>query len=127
METNHKLTPRGERYNTHTYVTIQSNRFFSLTPMSGVLLDISSSGFKIELVGNKLSLEAGKRYWLSIPLHQLGVLSPSKLSLKIECVWIDQDKYICGGIFLETSTAQKELIESVIGILIERLPSSNAL
>lgn len=120
MENKHKILPRDERHHTHTYVTVQKNKLLNITHISGVLLDISSAGFKIELVGNKMPIVNDKNYWLKIPLHQLGFVSPKKLLVKIRSVWVDQNRHLFGGLFLDTSNEQKEIIESVISILINK-------
>jgi hypothetical protein len=86
---------------------------------SGVLLDLSLAGFKLEFTGEILS-KAGDRFWLNIPLAPLGIVGPSSINCKIEVRWYDPKRRRIGGVFMQLSRIEQTIIEQVIESLRER-------
>ena len=112
------LTPRAERHLTHLVVSIRKKSWLPIAWSTGVLLDISAGGFKIELVDNKLPTP-GKNYWINLPLSQIGIAHPKKLGIKCRCIWMDKVKHIMGGSFIEQDAEQLDILEIVIAKLLK--------
>lgn len=94
-------------------------RFLPIFCRSGILLDISSAGFKIEYTGESHS-RIGDVFWLSIPLAPLGIYSPSRLMIKGECRWFDSKRYRLGGVFLDVNETSRLILDQVIESLRRR-------
>ncbi len=105
--------PRAQRFFSHTIVTIKRYKHVPFFGHSGVLLDISTQGFKLEFVA-KTTSNIGECYWLSVPLHPLKIASPSNLVIKAQCKWFDPQRLRMGGVFLDLENSQKEIIETII-------------
>lgn len=110
---------RQKRYQSHALVDFKKNRWLPIGIHSGVLLDLSMSGFKMEFTG-EVKANSGSTYWISIPLSPLGILAPAKFNAKIKCRWFDQERYRIGGTFSNLSESDKLILQKVIEKLDER-------
>jgi hypothetical protein len=110
---------RPDRFTSHALVEIRKFKNFPFFCHSGVLLDLSLAGFKLEFTGEEVA-QAGDRYWLCIPLGPLGILGPSRLLCRIEVRWYDPKRRRIGGVFMELDRLQQTIIEQVVESLRER-------
>ena len=108
--------PREERYISHALAELRRFKKLPFFCRSAVLLDISRSGFKIELTG-EYQIIPGTQYWLNIPLNPLGIYSPQRLIAKVECKWFDERRYRVGGIFLDLSNFDQLIIEQIVAAI----------
>lgn len=103
---------RSERINSHTVIEVRSSTWWPFGVKSGVLLDISESGCKIELEQEgKYTL--GSTYWMVLPLLPLGIFRPKVLKIQIEIRWYDPSRIRLGAVFVSSSTEQKRIIEQI--------------
>jgi hypothetical protein len=79
---------------------------------SGVLLDISESGCKIELEQDG-KYQPGMVFWLYLPLLPLGIFRPKFLKIQIELRWFDASRIRFGAVFVDCSVEQKRIIEQI--------------
>lgn len=108
-----KTINRETRYTSHVLVELRRNKWWPFDVHSGVLLDLSMGGFKLELTGEKL-VTTPSNYTISIPLSPLGIDHPRNFSARIETRWFDERKFRLGGIFSSLSEKDKTLLESLI-------------
>lgn len=80
---------------------------------SAVLLDISTSGFKVEFTG-EAKARPGQKLYLDIPLTPLGIHAPKKLSCRAECKWFDDKKFRFGGVFIDLDQTEIDTITQVV-------------
>ena len=111
-----ELVQRENRYSSHALVDLRRFKHLPFGIRSAILLDISMSGFKLELTGDS-TCKPGDQYWLTIPLAPLGIYAPSKLSCKGECRWFDAKRQRLGGVFMELSKMEHHVIEQVVEAL----------
>ncbi len=107
---------RAVRFTSHALVEIRRFRFLPFQCYSGVLLDISTGGFKLEFTG-EIHVKPGAQYWLSIPLAPLGILAPKRIVCQVECRWFDSKRYRIGGVFMKLTRTEQLIIEQVIETL----------
>lgn len=113
-ETNEKpMIDRAKRYQSHALVDFRKYKRLPFGVHSGVLLDLSTTGFKMAFTG-EVKAETGKYYWISIPLSPLGIMAPERFTAKIECKWFDEGKYRIGGVFVGLNELNTSLLEKVI-------------
>lgn len=112
-------TPRAERYLSHALVEVKKFKNLPFFCDSGVLLDLSTMGFKLEFTG-EVRVTPGTQYWLNIPLSPLGIYAPKRLICKSECRWFDDTRFRVGGTFIDLSKKDKMILEQVIASLKER-------
>ena len=108
--------PREERYISHALAELRKFKKLPFFCRSAVLLDLSRSGFKIELTG-EYQIIPGSQYWLNIPLNPLGIYSPQRLVARVECKWFDERRYRVGGIFLDLSQLDQLIIEQIVAAI----------
>lgn len=108
--------PRAKRYVSHALVEIRRFRWLPFFCQSAVLLDISSSGFKLEFTG-EVSTAPGAQYWLNIPLGPLGIPVPTRFICRCECRWFDPQRFRIGGTFLNMTSTDIMLIEQIVASL----------
>ncbi len=104
---------RAKRYISHALVEIRRYKLFPFLAESAVLLDISTQGFKVEFTG-EVEIEPKRKFWLSIPLSPLGIISPAKLVVPIEIRWFDGKRFRVGGTFQSLSNADRLIIEKIL-------------
>lgn len=105
--------PRTKRYVSHALVEIRRYKWLPFFCHSAVLLDISTSGFKLEFTG-EVGAAPGNQYWLNIPLAPLGIAAPANFLCRCECRWFDPQRYRIGGTFLGMTSTDKMLIEQIV-------------
>ncbi len=110
---------REVRFRSHALIEVKKYKFFPIGITSGVLLDLSISGFKLDLT-RRAKIKAGDHLWLRVPLNTLGISVPSSFQCKIECKWIDREKFRLGGVFTELSATDKLVIEQIVQTLEDR-------
>lgn len=110
---------REERITSHTLAELKKFRWFPFMSHSAVLLDISRSGFKLELTG-EAKIEPNSVFWLTIPLAPMGIPVPKILTLKVECKWFDNKRYRIGGVFLNPAEIDQKIMDEVIESIKER-------
>lgn len=110
---------REKRHLSHALVEIKRYKHLPIFCHSGVLLDLSAKGFKLEFV-DEVEANMGNKYWLSIPLSPLGISSPRKLLCQCECRWFDDSRFRIGGIFLNLTEIDRMIIQQIITTLQER-------
>ncbi len=109
-------TNRAVRFTSHALVEVRRFKHLPFQCYSGVLLDISTGGFKLEFT-SEINVKPGTTYWLSIPLGPLGIYAPKKIVCLIECRWFDSKRYRIGGVFMKLSRTEQLIIEQVIDTL----------
>lgn len=107
---------RPDRFFSHAVVEARSVRWLPLFCQSGILLDLSEGGFKIEIMGN-VRHKAGERFWLHIPLIGFGINDVVALDLRAEVKWADAELCRLGGVFVDMDPSSKEIIQRIIGKL----------
>jgi hypothetical protein len=107
---------RPDRYVSHALVEVKRFKNFPIMAESGVLLDISLAGFKIEFTGRTNS-KFGQKYWLQIPLGPLGIIGPSKILCQVEVRWFDPQRQRIGGVFINLSRTHQHIIQQIIETL----------
>lgn len=109
---------REERYQSHSLVDIRPFKSLPFFAKSGVLLDLSFSGFKLDLT-TQIRMKPGDRFWMIVPLSSLGIYAPKKLVIRAECRWYDPQKFRLGGLFIELSATERLILDQVINSLEE--------
>lgn len=107
---------RQKRVSSHALVEVRKYKIMPFFCYSGVLLDISVGGFKLEFTGEIL-VTPGQRYWLNIPLSPLGIYAPKRLLCYVEVRWFDALKFRIGGIFLGITRTDALLIDQIVASL----------
>lgn len=116
---NTDLINRQPRHTSHALVEVRKYRWWPFGIVSGVLLDMSIDGFKLEFTSD-FRVKNLQKLWLTIPLVPLGVLGQKSLSVPVEVRWFDGTKFRIGGVFVNLSQEERKYINNVIGILAER-------
>jgi hypothetical protein len=104
---------RAARYQSHALIEVRRFRRLSLFTHSGVLLDISQAGFKIEFVGEQTA-RIGDRLWLRVPLKPLGIIGREALLCRVEIRWFDAERHRIGGVFVNLERIQEHIIQQII-------------
>jgi hypothetical protein len=107
------VVPRAKRYVSHALVEVRRFKWLPFFCHSAVLLDISSSGFKLGFTG-EIQTSAGNQYWLHIPLSPLGIPAPQRLMCRCEVRWFDEQRFRIGGTFLGLTKSDQTLIEQIV-------------
>ena len=110
---------REVRYRSHALIEMKKFKLLPFFAFSGVLLDMSLSGLKVDLT-KAADVKPGNQFWLQIPLSPLGIFAPSKLLCKIECRWYDPNKFRLGGVFLDLTRTERLIIDQIITTLDEK-------
>jgi len=107
---------RAERFTSHALVEVKKFRVWPFNIHSAILLDLSTTGFKLEFTGEYRPVP-GRDYWIQIPLSPLGILAPKRLLCKGQCRWFDASKKRMGGMFTSITAQEKLIIEQVVETL----------
>lgn len=108
---------RPKRFISHALVEVRKFKRFPFFINSGILLDMSSAGFKIEFTSVDPKVKRGDALWLHIPLSPLGIRGPGNLSCKIEVRWFEQSSARMGGVFIDLDKVALLTIEQIISRL----------
>lgn len=117
-----KQVDRELRYRSHALIEVRKYKHIPLFAVSGVLLDMSFSGFKLDLT-KQADVKPGDRFWLQIPLATLGIFAPSKLICQGECRWYDPKRFRVGGVFLELNKTERLIVDQIIMTLEDKKKS----
>lgn len=107
---------RPDRFFSHAVIEARSVRWLPIFCQSGILLDLSHAGFKVEIMGT-IKHKPGDRFWLHLPLAGFGIRDLNNLDLRSEVKWVDAEQCRMGGIFTDLDSSTKELIERILGNL----------
>lgn len=110
---------RPERFISHALVEIRRFKRLPFSVHSGILLDMSTAGFKAELTTNSVKLSPGDSLWMHVPLSPLGIRGLKDLSCRIELRWFDEGSARLGGIFVDLDPLSKMIIEQIVARLRE--------
>ncbi len=105
---------RPQRFMSHALVEVRKFKRLPFFIQSGILLDMSSAGFKIEFTSVNPQVKRGDSLWLHIPLSPLGIRGPGNLSCKIEVRWFDESSARMGGVFIDLDRLALITIEQII-------------
>jgi len=110
---------RRTRYTSHALIEVRRWRLWPFGVTSGVLLDMSVDGFKLEFT-SEYTAKTLDRLWITLPLGPLGIMAPQRLSLPVEVRWFDGRRFRIGGVFLGLTPEQKIIVSKVVKSLKER-------
>lgn len=113
---NSNLKDRAERFVSHALVEVRRYKMLPFKAYSGVLLDMSMTGLKLEFT-SEVRVQPGEKYWLIIPLTPLGIAVSRRLMCRIECRWFDESRFRIGGIFVDLTASERNLLEQIIETL----------
>ena len=113
------LEARPNRFFSHAVVEARKVRWLPIFCQSGILLDLSVGGFKIEIMGS-LKHKIGERFWLHLPLAAFGLHDLPSLDLRAEAKWIDQEHCRIGGVFVDLDPSSKDIIQRIVSGLAEK-------
>lgn len=104
----------AERLRTHTLAELKRYKWLPLfNTYSGVILDISSSGIKLAFSG-EVDVKPQTIYTLRIPLIPLGFENHKYFESSIEVKWFDQKNYRLGGLFVQLTSDQENVLAEII-------------
>lgn len=107
---------RPERYQSHALVEVRRFKALPFFCRSGVLLDISLGGFKLEFT-SEVKVQVGQQYWLNIPLAPLGIYAPTRLLCRGEVRWFDTRRFRIGGVFMSLTKTDEMIIQEIVETL----------
>lgn len=113
---------RPPRFPSHALIDVRFSRWNPFARVSAVLIDVSVTGFKLQLV-DRAKLKVGTACVLSIPLSPFGVQVAENLVVKGEIKWVDQEGMRAGGVFVDVPDHSRLLIERVIAAVISKGPA----
>lgn len=116
---NKEYYSRPPRIISHALVEVKKYKYLPFKCYSGVLLDISLAGFKLEFT-SEVKAKPSNKYWLKIPLSPLGIWAPKYLIIQVECRWFDEKRYRMGGVFICINKQQRLIIEQIIDSLTQQ-------
>ena len=105
---------QDERLRTHSLAELKKYKwlpFFST--YSGVILDISVNGVKLAFSG-EVDVKPHTIYTLRIPLIPLGITHVKYFESALEVKWFDSHKYRLGGLFINLSHSQQQILRQII-------------
>lgn len=106
-------TDRSERVMSHALVELRSHSWWPFGIKSAVLLDLSATGFKIELTGPaNIALES--IHLLTIPLSPFGLAAPSYIQTKVKIKWFQKEKMRIGGTFESVRPSDTIYLDRII-------------
>lgn len=111
--------PRQTRFVSHALVEVRRVKWLPFFARSAVLLDLSSSGFKIEFT-SEVKNSPGDLIYLSIPLSPLGITLPKEICCEGAVRWFDPQRFRVGGVFQGLTDTDRHVIERVIEMLRSR-------
>ncbi|MCX6117496.1 MAG: hypothetical protein NT027_08145 [Proteobacteria bacterium] len=108
---------RPERFISHALVEVRKYKLFPFFIQSGILLDMSTAGFKAEYTGNNVNVKIGDILWMRIPVMPLGLRGMKDLDCKVEIKWFDPKTARIGGVFLELEPMSQMTIQQIVSKL----------
>ena len=114
-----KFKREGDRHRIHVLATIKKFKWMPFFgTYSGVILNISDSGLKVSFSG-EVYIKPFSSCSIKIPLTPLEINNPQCFQAKIEVKWFDTRNYRLGGLFLNLSNQQKQVLKKIITALEE--------
>jgi hypothetical protein len=107
---------RPDRFFSHAVVELRKIQWLPIFCQSGILLDLSQAGFKIEVMGT-VKNKANERFWLHLPLAAFGIQDLPNLSLRAEAKWVDHAQCRIGGVFVDVDSHSKDVIDRILARL----------
>ena len=104
-----------KRFASHALVEIKKYKWLPFNSKSGLILDLSLEGVKIEF--NQSVKSNPKSVWISIPLTPFGLSSPDKITCQVEVRWFDEKNSRIGGLFKNLSEKNKFIMSQIIQIM----------
>lgn len=104
---------RPDRFFSHAVIEVRRSKWLPFFFQSGILLDLSEGGFKIELMG-ELKVRPQDCFWLRLPLTGFGIRDLQKIDLNAEVKWVDEPNGRIGGVFKELDEDQKSVIKRIL-------------
>jgi hypothetical protein len=120
QDTSKASVSRPERFISHALVEVRPYKWLPFFIQSGILLDMSSAGFKVELTSSTSSAKKGEKYWLRIPLSPLGLRGMGDLECQVEIKWLEPSAARIGGVFLELEPRSQLMISQIVARLSEQ-------
>lgn len=111
-----KHVNRAERLSSHALVDIKTNRWNPFSRRSAVLLDLSSSGFKVEFTSS-VNLAIQAPLYFRLPLFPFGICKPAELRLVGKVLWFDANTMRAGGTFQAVGPQMEHAVRQVIAAL----------
>ena len=105
---------RPERFISHALVELRKWRRLPFFVQSGILLDMSTAGFKAEFTANQVNCKIGDRLWMHIPLQPLGLRGMKDLECQIEVRWFDQATSRIGGVFMSLNPTAQMIVDQIV-------------
>jgi len=106
--------PRPERFVSHALVEVRRFKTLPFFVQSGILLDMSTAGIKVEFTSNNVSLKAGDLRWLHIPMAPLGLRGMKDLICQVDIRWFDRASARMGGVFTQMDPVSQMLVEQIV-------------
>ena len=110
---------RSERVMSHALVELRRSNWWPFGVKSAVLLDLSQTGFKIELTG-PADIELESVLLLTIPLRPFGVASPPSIQISVQVKWFQNTKQRLGGTFVNVNPSDKLFLDTIIAFVQEQ-------
>jgi len=104
---------RDARLPSYAIVEVKRYKHLPFFIQSGVLLDLSKNGCKIEYTSEP-KIKTGDYRWLEIPLNPIGIFGHRNLQLPFECRWVDSEKFRAGGVFTDLEENQRNMIQQIL-------------
>ncbi len=104
---------RPDRFFSHAVVEVRAVRWLPIFCQSGILLDLSLGGFKLEIMGS-IKYKIDDQFWLHLPLAAFGVHDLPSLDLRAQAKWVNQEHSRIGGVFVDLDPNSKEVIERIL-------------
>jgi hypothetical protein len=111
--------PRPERFISHALVEVRRFKHLPFFVQSGILLDMSTAGFKIELTASSAKIHQGQSMWLQMPMSPLGIRGLKDLLCKVDVKWYDEKAARLGGVFVDLDPLSRMLVEQIVSRLKE--------
>jgi hypothetical protein len=104
---------RPVRVISHALVEMRRHKWLPFGVSSAVLLDMSTTGFKVEFTGS-VQCAIGDKFIMQIPLAPFGIKVPASVSCPVIVKWFDPDKMRVGGTFEDPSKAAQIYLDQII-------------
>lgn len=104
---------RPDRFFSHAVIEVRRSRWLPFFFHSGILLDLSEGGFKVEIMGS-FKFRPQDQLWLRLPLAGFGIRDLQKIDLHSEVKWVDETNSRIGGIFTALDEDQKSVINRIL-------------
>lgn len=121
LESSANATQGGDRpirFESHALVEMRLSKWNPFSNISAVLLDLSTSGFKVEFV-SPVSITPGQPLSIAIPLAPFNILVPNKLKMQVTVKWFDEKALKAGGVFMHLTSEQRYFLDRILSQIID--------